>query len=315
MGRCRRAGPPRGGEPGGEGLGVRRRRSRRCWPPTGPGRWRRPRPCWGWRRIELLGYPDGESENDLGLRAQLVEMVRRLRPDTVVCPDPTALYFGAGYVNHRDHRICGFAVLDTVAPAAASPLYFPDRGPPHQVQRVYLSGTLNPDTAIDIGPAWTASPGRCRATAARWARRGSGCRSWWPSGPPTPARSWACATQRCSGSSSSAADRGVHAGPDCFRQARSPSWRHSPMARSPRTEMTAVPAGGGHRAHQRAEGGGDVAGPRALERDERPPDQPPGQAAQQDGHEGHRAGDRRGQGRQRLTIELAVHGERLGGRR
>ena len=74
-----------------------------------------------------------------------------LRPDTVVCPDPTALYFGAGYVNHRDHRICGFAVLDTVAPAASSPLYFPEQGPPHQVERVYLSGTLHPDTAVDIG--------------------------------------------------------------------------------------------------------------------------------------------------------------------
>jgi LmbE family N-acetylglucosaminyl deacetylase len=104
----------------------------------------------GLASIELFGYPDGEIENDLDLRGRLVELVRRLRPDTVVCPDPTALYFGAGYVNHRDHRICGQAVLDAVAPAAASPLYFPDRGPPHQVQRVYLSGTLQPDTAVDI---------------------------------------------------------------------------------------------------------------------------------------------------------------------
>ena len=104
----------------------------------------------GLSSFELLGYPDGESENDLDLRARLVEVVRRLRPDTVVCPDPTALYFGAGYVNHRDHRVCGYAVLDAVAPAAASPLYFPDRGAPHQVRRVYLSGTLHPDTAVDI---------------------------------------------------------------------------------------------------------------------------------------------------------------------
>ena len=106
----------------------------------------------GLASFELLGYADGESENDLTLRGRLVEVVRRLRPDTVVCPDPTALYFGAGYVNHRDHRVCGFAVLDTVAPAAASPLYFPELGPPHQVRRVYLSGTLHADTAIDIGP-------------------------------------------------------------------------------------------------------------------------------------------------------------------
>jgi len=105
----------------------------------------------GLASYELLGYPDGESENDLDLRGRLVEVLRRLRPDVVVCPDPTALYFGAGYVNHRDHRTCGFAVLDAVSPAAASPLYFPDLGPPHQVRRLYLSGTLHPDTAVDIG--------------------------------------------------------------------------------------------------------------------------------------------------------------------
>jgi LmbE family N-acetylglucosaminyl deacetylase len=99
---------------------------------------------------ELLGLPDGESENDLALRARLVGIVRRVRPEVVVCPDPAALYFGDGWVNHRDHRVCGFAVLDAVAPAAASPRYFPDAGPPHQVRAVYLSGTLEPDTAVAI---------------------------------------------------------------------------------------------------------------------------------------------------------------------
>jgi len=99
---------------------------------------------------ELLDLPDGETENDLALRERLVRVVRRVRPEVVVCPDPTALYFGDGWVNHRDHRVCGFAVLDAVAPASASPLYFPDAGPPHQVRAVYLTGTLEPDTAVAI---------------------------------------------------------------------------------------------------------------------------------------------------------------------
>jgi LmbE family N-acetylglucosaminyl deacetylase len=101
----------------------------------------------GW---DLLGRPDGETENDLALREELVRIVRRVRPEVVVCPDPTALYFGDGWVNHRDHRVCGFAVLDALAPASASPLYFPDSGPPHQVRAVYLTGTLEPDTAVAI---------------------------------------------------------------------------------------------------------------------------------------------------------------------
>lgn len=97
-----------------------------------------------------LGHLDGELENDARLRAELVGLVRRLRPDVVVCPDPTAVFFGSRYFNHRDHRAVGWATLDAVAPAAASPHYFPEAGPAHQVRTVYLSGTLEPDAWVDI---------------------------------------------------------------------------------------------------------------------------------------------------------------------
>jgi LmbE family N-acetylglucosaminyl deacetylase len=99
---------------------------------------------------ELLGLPDGELVDDAAFRGALVAAVRRLRPDTVLCPDPTAVFFGQDYFNHRDHRITGFAVLDAVAPAAAMPHYFPEAGPPHQVATVLLSGTLEPDVWVDI---------------------------------------------------------------------------------------------------------------------------------------------------------------------
>lgn len=98
----------------------------------------------------LLGHPDGEIENTAALRAELVALVRRLCPSVVVCPDPTAVFFGSRYFNHRDHREVGWATLDAVLPAAASVHYFPDAGPPHQVDAVYLSGTLEPDAWIDI---------------------------------------------------------------------------------------------------------------------------------------------------------------------
>jgi LmbE family N-acetylglucosaminyl deacetylase len=98
-----------------------------------------------------LGRHDGEVVNDLVLRAELVGIIRRLRPDVVVGPDPTPLLFGSSYVNHVDHRQVGAAVLDACAPASASPLYFPDAGPAHRVDTIYLSGTLEPDTHIDIG--------------------------------------------------------------------------------------------------------------------------------------------------------------------
>jgi LmbE family N-acetylglucosaminyl deacetylase len=99
---------------------------------------------------ESLGYPDGELDNTRELRAALVGRIRRLRPDVVMGPDPTALYFGTSYVNHRDHRELGYALLDAVSPAAASPAYFPSAGPAHRVSALYLSGTLEPDTWVDI---------------------------------------------------------------------------------------------------------------------------------------------------------------------
>ena len=93
--------------------------------------------------------PDGEVVNDLALRGRLVGLVGTHRPDVVIAPDPTAVFFGDSYVNHRDHRQLGWAVLDTFVPAA-SPLYAPDAGPAHQVELVLLAGTLEANAWVDI---------------------------------------------------------------------------------------------------------------------------------------------------------------------
>ena len=101
-----------------------------------------------------LGYPDGELPDDDKLRGAIVRFVRELRPEVVLCPDPTAVFFGDGYFNHHDHRVTGWATLDAVAPAAAFPHYFPehlrDGITVHAVRAVYLSGTLEPNCWIDI---------------------------------------------------------------------------------------------------------------------------------------------------------------------
>jgi LmbE family N-acetylglucosaminyl deacetylase len=99
--------------------------------------------------VEHLGYPDGEIENDVALRERLIEILRRLRPDALIAPDPTAVFFGESYVNHRDHRQLGWAVLDSLVPAA-SPLYVPAAGAAHQVGLVLLSGTLEADAWVDV---------------------------------------------------------------------------------------------------------------------------------------------------------------------
>ena len=114
------------------------------------------------RAAEVLGFagtfhldhPDSELTDDLRLREEITRRVRELRPEVVVCQDPTAVFFGDQYYNHRDHRITGFATLDAVAPASGNPHYFPDQLAeglePHKVHTVFLSGTLEPNCWVDI---------------------------------------------------------------------------------------------------------------------------------------------------------------------
>ncbi len=101
-----------------------------------------------------LDHRDGELVDDEALRRELVRFVRRLRPEIVLCPDPTAVFFGDSYINHRDHRVTGWATLDAVLPAAGNPHYFPElRAEGFEVyspNALYLSGTFEPNVWIDI---------------------------------------------------------------------------------------------------------------------------------------------------------------------
>ncbi len=99
-----------------------------------------------------LGFADGDLDRDGGrtILAALVGLIRALRPEVVIGADPTAVFFGQHYVNHRDHRAVGWAVLDAVSPAAANPHYFPDAGPAHAVATLLLTGTLEADCWVDV---------------------------------------------------------------------------------------------------------------------------------------------------------------------
>jgi LmbE family N-acetylglucosaminyl deacetylase len=104
--------------------------------------------------VVFLGYHDGEVEPTLALRRDLVREIRRFRPDTVICYDPSRLLVGDRYINHPDHRAVGQAALDAIAPAAAMPLVFPElleEGlEPHRVKEVLVASSPEADTWIDI---------------------------------------------------------------------------------------------------------------------------------------------------------------------
>ncbi len=100
--------------------------------------------------IESYSIPDGEITESEDIRFKIVKDIRTFRPDMVICPDPTAVFFSGNYYNHRDHRTTGFLAMDCISPEAAMPFYHKDAGQPHQVPTVLLSGSLEPDTVVDV---------------------------------------------------------------------------------------------------------------------------------------------------------------------
>ena len=108
----------------------------------------------GVRNILWLGFPDGEVVPDLNLRQALVKVIRQVRPERIICPDPTTLITSFNTINHPDHRAVGLATLDAIFPAARNHNYFDallgEGLEPMYVREVYLSGSLNPDVWVDI---------------------------------------------------------------------------------------------------------------------------------------------------------------------
>lgn len=112
----------------------------------------------GVAQVTFLGYPDGALVPDIDLRHTLARQIRRHRPDLVLTHDPSAYYFDR-YINHPDHRAAGQATLEAVFPTARDWLNAPhllaDEGlEPHAVREVWLTGTREPDTWIDIAPTF-----------------------------------------------------------------------------------------------------------------------------------------------------------------
>ena len=108
----------------------------------------------GVREVLFLDYPDGTLQPTIELRRELTRIIRQLKPDRVVCGDPTAVFYGDNYINHPDHRAAAEAALYAVFPSAVTRPIFPEllaEGyEPHQVKEVYISGAAQPNIYIDI---------------------------------------------------------------------------------------------------------------------------------------------------------------------
>lgn len=104
--------------------------------------------------IRFLGYQDGALQPTMELRKALTRIIREIKPDRVLCQDPTTVFFGEGYINHPDHRAAGEAALYAVFPSSETRPIFPEllaEGyEPHKVKELFVTLTTNPTHFVDI---------------------------------------------------------------------------------------------------------------------------------------------------------------------
>jgi LmbE family N-acetylglucosaminyl deacetylase len=103
----------------------------------------------GVREVIFLRHPDQGLEDTPEFRKEIVRLIRRYRPETVVTADPYRRYLW-----HRDHRMTGQVTLDAIFPYARDIFSYPDLTKegldPHKVKEVLLWGTEDVNYRSDI---------------------------------------------------------------------------------------------------------------------------------------------------------------------
>ena len=108
----------------------------------------------GAKEALFLHYEDSMLEPTLQLRKDITRLIRQVKPEIMICQDPTVRWSGQGYINHPDHRAAGEATMAAIMPSSDTRLIFPDllkEGyEPHKIKELYLAGTQSPDRWVDI---------------------------------------------------------------------------------------------------------------------------------------------------------------------
>lgn len=103
----------------------------------------------GAKDVVFLGHPDGGVEDTPEGRGQVVRLIRIHKPNIVMVMDP----FRRSW-QHRDHRNAAIMAMDAVYPYARDRLSYPEHEiegiEPHKVGEVFVCGSDQPDTFIDI---------------------------------------------------------------------------------------------------------------------------------------------------------------------
>jgi LmbE family N-acetylglucosaminyl deacetylase len=131
----------------------------------------------GVRAVVFLDNPDQGLEDTAEFRKQIVRMIRRYRPETVVTADPYRRY-----IWHRDHRIAGQVTTDAVFPYARDHLAYPDlleEGlQPHKVREMLFWASEDINYLSDISDTFDLKLAALRCHASQVKSRAKDLENW-----------------------------------------------------------------------------------------------------------------------------------------
>jgi LmbE family N-acetylglucosaminyl deacetylase len=108
---------------------------------------------YGVDELHWLGFPDGALVADLDLRRAISRVIRQVRPQRVVCQNPTRNWLSV-YASHPDHMASGEAALCAVYPDARNPFAFPELADAgyeaHSVGEVWVMSVEDADRVVDV---------------------------------------------------------------------------------------------------------------------------------------------------------------------
>lgn len=109
----------------------------------------------GVKDVIFMGREDNTlNGRDRDLQREIVRVMRTIKPDVVLCQDPSLWWREADYINHPDHRNAGEAVIAAAFPSAGSRMSFPEllaEGlEPVKIREIWVMGPLAGDHWEDI---------------------------------------------------------------------------------------------------------------------------------------------------------------------
>ena len=104
----------------------------------------------GIKRLVFLRHNDCQLVADLTLRKELVGLIRKHKPEVVICGDPNMVFWGDNRINHPDHRAAATAAIDAIFPCCEMELLWPKLGKAHKVHGIYVRAMDGINTWIDV---------------------------------------------------------------------------------------------------------------------------------------------------------------------